>query len=383
MTIELIPLEGLPEVEPGDDLASLLEPPLRRHGASEGDVVAITQKVVSKAEGRIVPGVDRASWVARESVAVVARRGDLLITRTKHGLVCANAGVDASNVAPGFLTLLPEDPDASAERLQKELVARLGLARLGVVVTDTFGRPWRNGVVDVAIGCAGMPAVLDLRGTVDDHGTVLETTVVALADAVAAASGLVMTKTARVPAALIRGLDRAIRDAPPGAARDLVRAPADDLFRESVAVALASAGPSSVFGSAGVPRALLEDAMAVASASPGAGAAACSFVAVDSTAARRRLLAVVEEPDDALRTAPALIVPCVGAVLGGSEQASLLAAGAAIRSLLVTLHAQGLAWSWDAGRVLDPERVRAALTLDPDRRPIGVVAVGPIPAGGA
>ena len=131
MTIELIPLEGLPEVEPGDDLASLLEPSLLRHGASEGDVVAITQKVVSKAEGRIVPGDDRASWVARESVAVVARRGDLLITRTKHGLVCANAGVDASNVAPGFLTLLPEDPDASAERLQKELVARLGLARLG------------------------------------------------------------------------------------------------------------------------------------------------------------------------------------------------------------------------------------------------------------
>ena len=192
MTIELIPLEGLPEVEPGDDLASLLEPSLRRYGASEGDVVAITQKVVSKAEGRIVPGDDRASWVARESVAVVARRGDLLITRTKHGMVCANAGVDASNVAPGFLTLLPEDPDASAERLQGELAARLGLARLGVVVTDTFGRPWREGVVDVAIGCAGMPAVLDLRGTVDDHGAVLEATVVALADAVAAASGLVM-----------------------------------------------------------------------------------------------------------------------------------------------------------------------------------------------
>jgi coenzyme F420-0:L-glutamate ligase / coenzyme F420-1:gamma-L-glutamate ligase len=381
MTIELIPLEGLPEVEPGDDLASLLEPSLRRHGASEGDVVAITQKVVSKAEGRIVPGDDRASWVARESVAVVARRGDLLITRTKHGLVCANAGVDASNVAPGFLTLLPEDPDASAEGLQKELAARLGLVRLGVVVTDTFGRPWREGVVDVAIGCAGVPAVLDLRGTVDDHGTVLETTVVALADAVAAASGLVMTKTARVPAALVRGLDRAIGDAPPGAARDLVRAPADDLFRESVTVALASAAPSSMFGSGDVPRALLEDAMAAAS--PPLGAAMCSFVAVDSTAARRRLLAVLEDPDDALRTAPALIVPCVGAASGISEQAILLTAGAAIRSLVVALHAQDLAWSWDPGRVLDPERVRAALTLGPDRRPIGVVAAGPMPAGGA
>jgi coenzyme F420-0:L-glutamate ligase/coenzyme F420-1:gamma-L-glutamate ligase len=277
--------------------------------------------------------------------------------------------------------LLPEDPDASAERLQKELVARLGLARLGVVVTDTFGRPWREGVVDVAIGCAGMPAVLDLRGTVDDHGTVLETTVVALADAVAAASGLVMTKTARVPAALVRGLDRAIGDAPPGAARDLVRAPADDLFRESVAVALASAGPSSAFGSGDVPRALLEDAMAAAS--PPLGAAMCSFVAVDSTAGRRRLLAIAKDPDDALRTAPVLIVPCVGTALDTSEPATLLTAGAAIGSLLVALHAQGLAWSWDPGRVVDPDRVRAALTLDPERRPIGVVAVGPRPEGGA
>jgi nitroreductase len=145
-------------------------------------------------------------------------------------------------------------------------------------------------------------------------------------------------------------------------------------------MALASSGPSSVFGSGDVPRAVLQDALAVASAS--LGAAACSFVAVDSTAARRRLLAVVEDPDDALRTAPALIVPCVAA-LGTPEHVTLLTAGAAIRSLLVALHAQGLAWSWDAGRVLEPERVRAALTLDPDQRPIGVVAVGAMPAGGA
>ena len=207
MTIELIPLEGLPEIEPGDDLAGLLEPLLAANAASDGDVVAITQKVVSKAEGRIVPAEDRASWIERESVGVVARRGDLVITRTRHGFVCANAGVDASNVRDGFLTLLPEDPDASAERLQKDLSARLGLTHLGVVITDTFGRPWREGVVDVAIGCAGLPPLLDLRGTVDDRGHQLETTVVAFADAVAAASGLVMTKTARVPAALVRGLD--------------------------------------------------------------------------------------------------------------------------------------------------------------------------------
>ncbi len=203
----------------------------------------------------------------------------------------------------------------------------------------------------------------------------------ALADAVAAASGLVMTKTARVPAALVRGLDRAIGDAPPGAARDLVRAPADDLFRESVAVALAAAGPSSVFGSADVPRALLEDAMAVASASPArrgvlvrrGGLDRCAAPAARRRGGPRRCPPDGSRPDRSL----------CGRRSAASEQATLLTAGAAIRSLLVTLHAQGLAWSWDAGRVLDPDRVRAALALAPDRRPIGVVAVGPMPEGGA
>ncbi len=381
MTIELIPLEGIPEVEPGDDLAALLEPALVLHRPRETDVVAITQKIVSKAENRIVPGEDRATWVERESVAVVARRGDLVITRTRHGLVCANAGVDASNVARGFLTLLPEDPDASAERVQKELAARFGLVRLGVVITDTFGRPWREGVVDVAIGCAGLPALLDLRGTTDDHGAVLETTVVALADAVAAASGLVMTKTARVPAALVRGLDAMSGDAPPGPARSLVRTPADDLFRESVPVAVAAASSSDAFGPGVVSRELLEDAIVAASTDP--GAARCSFVAVDSAAARRRLLAVVPEVGDPLRSAPALVVPCVPASTWPPGAATFLAAGAAIRSLVIALRGHGLAWAWDPDQALDADRARAALALDPDLRPIGIVAVGPMPEGGA
>jgi coenzyme F420-0:L-glutamate ligase / coenzyme F420-1:gamma-L-glutamate ligase len=381
MTIELIPLEGIPEVEPGDDLAALLEPTLVPHRPRETDVVAITQKIVSKAENRIVPGEDRATWVERESVALVARRGDLMITRTRHGLVCANAGVDASNVARGFLTLLPEDPDASAERVQKELAARFGLVRLGVVITDTFGRPWREGVVDVAIGCAGLPALLDLRGTTDDHGAVLETTVVALADAVAAASGLVMTKTARVPAALVRGLDAMSGDAPPGPARSLVRTPADDLFRESVPVAVAAASSSDAFGPGVVSRELLEDAIVAAGTDP--GAARCSFVAVDSAAARRRLLAVVPAIDDPFRSAPALVVPCVPASTWPPDAATFLAAGAAIRSLVIALRGHGLAWAWDPDQALDADRARAALALDPDFRPIGIVAVGPMPEGGA
>ena len=132
-------------MEPGDDLAALLDAPLAANAASEGDVVVVTQKIVSKAEGRIVPSAERDAAIARETTTVVARRGDLVIARTRHGFVCAAAGVDASNVRAGFLTLLPEDPDGSAERLQKELTARLGLERFGVVVSDTFGRPWREG----------------------------------------------------------------------------------------------------------------------------------------------------------------------------------------------------------------------------------------------
>jgi len=386
MTVELIPLEGLPEVEPGDDLAALLEPSLATNAARDGDVVAITQKVVSKAEGRMVPGEDRTAWVERESVAVVARRGDLVITRTRHGFVCANSGVDVSNVREGFLTLLPEDPDASAERLQKELTARLGLSRLGVVITDTFGRPWREGVVDVAIGCAGLPALLDLRGTADDHGKVLETTMVALADAVAAASGLVMTKTARVPAALVRGLDAAIGDAPPGPASALVRRPEDDLFRESALVAVAAAQPGDEFGPGEVPHKLIEEAVRAAVAVP--TTEEWSFVVLDSPAARRRLLGAATEGDHPLGAAPMLIVPCVR-VEGGrtsaprTEEGILLSAGAAIRTLVVALHAQLVGWSWDPNRPFDADAAREALTLGADWRPLGIVAVGPMPKGGA
>jgi len=232
--IEIWPVEGLPEIVHDDDLAALLAGPLRSMGARDGDVVAVTQKIVSKAEGRVVPdgGDGRSVWVTRETRRVVARRGDLIIAETHHGFVCANAGVDASNVEEGFVSLLPVDPDASAEALRTSLAQRLGLSHLGVVITDTFGRPWRNGLVNVAIGCAGLPAIIDLRGNADHHGRALEVTVVALADEVAAASGLVMGKSARVPVALIRGVD--LTAGAPSRAVDLIRAPDEDLFREGV-----------------------------------------------------------------------------------------------------------------------------------------------------
>jgi coenzyme F420-0:L-glutamate ligase/coenzyme F420-1:gamma-L-glutamate ligase len=233
MTVEVVPLRGIPEVSAGDDLVSLIVEALGRAGADleDGDVVVVTQKVVSKAEGRVVPEhpLGKAGWVDRETVRVVARRGDLVIAETRHGFVCASAGVDASNVADGFLTLLPEDPDASAERIRRGLRDATG-SDVGVIVTDTFGRPWRTGVLDVAIGCAGVPALVDLRGTPDAGGRPLEATVVALADQVAAAAGLAMGKAAGVPVVVVRGVRS---EGPHLPARVMVRPAEDDLFRGS------------------------------------------------------------------------------------------------------------------------------------------------------
>ncbi len=230
--VAIVPVEGLPEVRAGDDLAGMLADAASGAGAADGDCLVVTQKVVSKAEGRVVP-VDESDAAARralveaESVRILRRRGDLVIAETRHGFVCANAGVDLSNVPAGHAALLPEDPDRSARRIRDVLSAR-GL-EVAVVVSDTFGRPWRHGVCDVAIGVAGVRAVVDLRGTDDALGRTLEVTELAVADEIAAAAELVMGKDRAVPAALVRGLPshwfgRA-------SAAELVRDPGEDLFR--------------------------------------------------------------------------------------------------------------------------------------------------------
>jgi coenzyme F420-0:L-glutamate ligase/coenzyme F420-1:gamma-L-glutamate ligase len=233
VTISILPIRGMPEVRPGDDLPQLLAEALGSSGIilEDGDVLAVTQKVVSKAEGRLVPtGRDgKAGWVARETRRVVARRGDLVIAETRHGFVCANAGVDESNVGEGFVTLLPEDPDGSADRIRRAMGAAFGV-EVGVVITDTFGRPWRQGVVNVAIGCAGIPSLVDLRGTKDATGRLLEATVVALADEIAAATGLAMGKADGIPAVIVRG---ASVEGTPLPASALVRPSEEDLFPHS------------------------------------------------------------------------------------------------------------------------------------------------------
>ena len=252
MTIAVIPVPGLPMVRPGDDLARLLGDAIAeaRVGLKTHDVVSVCQKVVSKAEGSVVsldevvasPFAERLAAeteggkdpramevVLRETKRIVRMDHGHLIVETRHGWVCANAGVDESNsVAPGVLTLLPRDADASAERLRAALATRFGV-EVAVVVTDTFGRPWREGLVEVALGCAGMDPLLDLRGRDDLAGRTLHHTVVALADEVAAAAGLVMEKDSGVAAAIVRG----VRYTPGrrGAAAAFVRKPEFDLFR--------------------------------------------------------------------------------------------------------------------------------------------------------
>ena len=235
MTVSLIPVTGIGEVAPGDDVARHILDALQDSGEQlrAGDVVVVTHKIVSKAEGRVVPlDPDDPEAAYRrlaeaEAVEVLRRRGDLMIAVTHHGFVCANAGVDRSNTMPGTAVTLPVDPDASAHALRMRLSRAIDGA-VAVVITDTFGRPWRAGLCDVAIGVAGIPAILDLRGTQDMQGRVLDVTEVAVADEIAAAADLVMGKAAGIPAVVVRGLDLA---GDPGRASDLVRPPDGDLFR--------------------------------------------------------------------------------------------------------------------------------------------------------
>jgi len=237
----VIPVAGIPEVREGDDLAALIAAAAT---LEDGDVLVVAQKVVSKAEGRVasLDGVEpseaarelaggedarRLEVIFREAARIVRSRPPLVIAETRHGFVCASAGVDASNAAgPGTLVLLPLDPDASATRIRLGLLERTGRA-VGVVVSDSFGRAWRQGTTDVAIGVAGIRPLLDLRGVRDATGYELHATTIAVADEITGAAELVMGKTSGVPAAIVRGLDVAGE----GSARDLVMPPERDLFR--------------------------------------------------------------------------------------------------------------------------------------------------------
>lgn len=224
--VRVVAVEGLPEVGPGDDLALLIA---RRAGEwlQDLDVVVVAQKIVSKSEGRFAPATARRAAAAEEAAHVLRRSGDMIITETHHGFVCANSGVDASNVPGDRVLLLPVDPDLSARRIRARLEDETG-TRLGVVISDTFGRAWRLGQTNTAIGVAGFDPFIDFRGERDAHGHELAATRICIADEIAAAAEMVMGKTKGIPVAVVRGAPVAFGR---GSARDIVRPPAQDLFR--------------------------------------------------------------------------------------------------------------------------------------------------------
>ena len=233
--LSIVPLDGIGEIRPGDELAELISAAAAAQGTplAARDCLVVTQKIVSKAEGRLVEldPLDRDArrkLVESESVRIVRTRGDLIISETRHGFVCTNAGIDLSNVDEGWAALLPVDSDRSAKHIRDALRARTGV-EVGVIVSDTFGRPWRQGLTDVAIGVSGIAAIVDLRDTPDATGRTLVVTEVAIADEIASAAELVMGKAASVPVAIVRGLDR--EWFVEGSVRQLVRPPQEDLFR--------------------------------------------------------------------------------------------------------------------------------------------------------
>ena len=230
--LSIIPVTGIGDVRSGDDVAEVIAAALRatQTDLRQGDVVVVTHKIVSKAEGRVVAITTEAEYrglVESEAAEVIRRRGDLIIAKTAHGFICANAGVDRSNTAQGTALLLPSDPDRSAHTIRVRLERDAGV-RLGVVMSDTFGRPWRRGLTDVAIGVSGVDALIDLKGTKDMYGRTLDVTEVAVADEIASAADLVMGKASGVPAAIVRGLEPVGGE---GRAADLIRPAGEDLFR--------------------------------------------------------------------------------------------------------------------------------------------------------
>lgn len=234
-SLQIMPVPGLPEIEPGDDLAGMIiDACTGSTGLEPNDVLVVSQKVVSKAENQLVK-VDpedpqsHKPLVVAESRRIVRRRGDLIISETKHGFVCASAGIDRSNMAPDIAALLPEDSDRSARRIRDAIKGREGV-EVAIIVADTFGRPWRRGLTDIAIGCAGIKPILDLRGTDDAVGRELQVTEVCVVDELAGAAELVRGKSTGIAVALVRGADPTWFGEGSVVA-DIVRDPSEDLFR--------------------------------------------------------------------------------------------------------------------------------------------------------
>ena len=398
------PVTGLPEVAAGADLAALIAgacPDLR-----EGDILVITSKIVSKAEGRVVT-TSREEAIEAETVRVVARRGATTIAQTRHGLVLAAAGVDESNTSPGTVVLLPEDPDESARRLRKALHGRTGV-RVGVIVTDTMGRPWRAGQTDNAIGAAGVLPVRDYRGETDTFGNILEVTVAAVADEIAAAADLVKGKSRQVPVAVVRGLAELVTDQDGPGARALIRPAEEDMFRLGSADVPLARRTIRAFTAEPVAAAAVRRAVATALTAPAPHhSQPWRFVIVSSAAARTALLDAMREAwiadlrrdgftdeqiarrirrGEPLRAAPLIVVPCLVTDAahdypderrGAAEQAMFIVSmGAAVQNLLIALAVDGLGSAWISSTLFCQDVAARALDLPAGWRPMGAIAVG-------
>ncbi|GGT02958.1 coenzyme F420-0:L-glutamate ligase [Nonomuraea spiralis] len=397
--IEVIAVTGIGEVRPGDDVAALLK------GADlrDGDIVVVTSKIVSKAEGRVRQAPDRTSAIEEETERVVARRGETVIVQTRHGFVMAAAGVDASNTEPGTVLLLPDDPDASAARIR----AGLG-GRVGVIVSDTFGRPWRNGLTDVAIGAAGVRPLDDFRGSSDSYGNPLSATVTALADEIASAAELVKGKLDGVPAAIVRGLGHLVTDEDGPGVRPLVRPADEDLFRFGARDVVFARRTIREFSDRPVDGEAVRRAVAAGIAAPAPHhTTPWRFVLVESPATRTALLDAMREAwiedlrgdgfteqsiakrvrrGDVLRKAPYLVVPCL--VMEGSHtyrderrnaserEMFVVATGAGVENFLIQLAVEGLGSAWVSSTMFCRPVVREVLDLPESWDPMGCVAIG-------
>ncbi len=397
-------IEGLPEIKAGDDLAALIADTC---SLKDGDIVVVASKIVSKSEGALFNAQSRTEATAKESVRVVAQRGATTISQTRHGFVMAAAGVDSSNLPVGQVAMLPADPDASARLLRAALQAKTG-KETAVLITDTFGRPWREGLIDQAVGCAGLLILDDYRGKHDKFGNELHATIIAIADEIASASELVKRKLGQVPVAVITGLSGYVTKEDGAGVSALVRKPANDWFRLGHRETITSRRTIRDFADAPVDDGLLREAIAAAITAPAPHhSTPWRFAVVKSAETRKRLLDAMTQAWRAdlrrdafspehidkriargafLYKAPVLVIPCLvreaahpyNDVVRNVAEANMftLAGGAAIQNFLLFLSAEGFGTAWVSAALFCAPVVREVLNLDVTWEPIGTIAVG-------